>query len=66
MTTAQVTLETALGLMHRGAAGIVFQPLGTADFQGILTETEELLARHGRGHRHGREVEPTTSSATAG
>jgi hypothetical protein len=43
MTTAQITLETSLGLKHRQSAGIVFQPLGTADFQGILTETEELL-----------------------
>ena len=43
MTTAQVTLETGLGLKHRETAGIVFQPLGTADFQGILAETEELL-----------------------
>jgi PspA associated protein B len=43
MTTANVTLETGLGLKHRGTAGIVFQPLGTADFQQILTETEELL-----------------------
>ena len=44
MTTAYVTLETGLGLKHKGVAGIVFQPLGTADFQGILAETEELLA----------------------
>ncbi|MGH2742155.1 MAG: PspA-associated protein PspAB, partial [Pseudonocardiaceae bacterium] len=43
MTTANVTLETGLGLMHRGTAGIVFQPLGTADFDAILAETEELL-----------------------
>jgi hypothetical protein len=43
MTTANVTLETGLGLKHKEAAGIVFQPLGTADFEGILTETEELL-----------------------
>src|SRR5918992_4271833 len=43
MTTANVTLETGLGLKHRETAGIVFQPLGTADFEGILAETEELL-----------------------
>jgi hypothetical protein len=43
MTTANVTLETGLGLKHRQAAGIVFQPLGTADFENILSETEELL-----------------------
>jgi hypothetical protein len=44
MTTAYVTLETALDIKHRGAAGIVFQPLATADFQGIVKETEELLS----------------------
>ncbi len=43
MTTAQVTLETSLNLKHRGVAGIVFQPIGTADFQGIVKDTEELL-----------------------
>jgi hypothetical protein len=43
MTTAQVTMETSLGLKHRNAAGIVFQPLGTADFKQIVTDVEELL-----------------------
>jgi hypothetical protein len=44
MSTAWVTLETSLGLSNKGTAGIVFQPLATADFQSILDETEELLA----------------------
>jgi PspAB-like protein len=44
MTTAYVTFETALDIKHLGVAGIVFQPLDTADFQGIVKETEELLA----------------------
>ena len=43
MVTAQITLETGLGLTHKQGAGIVFQPLGTADFEQILTETDELL-----------------------
>ncbi len=43
MTTAQVTLEAQLGLKHRTVAGIVFQPLATADFKQILADTEELL-----------------------
>ena len=43
MATAQVTLDTGLGLKHKGAAGIVFQPLETADFDEILSETDELL-----------------------
>jgi hypothetical protein len=47
MTTAQVTLDTALGLKHKGSAGIVFQPLETADFDGIVSETEELLRAEG-------------------
>ena len=43
MVTAQITMETGLGLKHRNAAGIVFQPLGTADFEQIVKDTEELL-----------------------
>jgi hypothetical protein len=43
MTTAQVALETELGLRHREVAGIVFQPLPTADFGAIVSESEELL-----------------------
>jgi hypothetical protein len=54
MTTAHVTLETGLGLTHRQTAGIVFQPLGTADFEAILTETEELL--RGAAEETGTEV----------
>ncbi|MGI8944951.1 MAG: PspA-associated protein PspAB [Thermoleophilaceae bacterium] len=44
MTTAHVTLQTGLGMESSGAAGIVFQPLATADFERILKEAEELLA----------------------
>jgi hypothetical protein len=54
MVTAQVTLDTGLGLKHKGVAGIVFQPLGTADFEGIVSETEELL--HGTAEETGTEV----------
>jgi len=43
LTTAQVTLETSLGLKHRPVAGIVFQPLATADFEQIVKDTDELL-----------------------
>jgi hypothetical protein len=55
MTTAQVTLDTGLGLKHKGSAGVVFQPLETADFDGILAETEELL--QGTTADTGTEVE---------
>jgi hypothetical protein len=43
MTTAQVTLETAVGLKHRGKAAIAFQSLATADFKEIVDDTKELL-----------------------
>ena len=43
MTTAQVTLETGLGLKHRTVAGIAFQSVATADFKEIVSEAEELL-----------------------
>jgi hypothetical protein len=55
MSTAHVALETGLGLKHRSAAGIVFQPLGTADFDSILQETEELL--RGAAEETGTEIE---------
>jgi hypothetical protein len=44
MSTAYVQLETGLGIKSRGAAGLVFQPLGTADFEAVMKETQELLA----------------------
>jgi hypothetical protein len=43
MVTAQITIETSIGLKHRSASGIVFQPLATGDFQQIVRDTEELL-----------------------
>jgi hypothetical protein len=55
MTTAQVTLETALDIKHKGAAGIVFQPLGTADFQQIVKDAEELV--RGTAQETGSELE---------
>jgi hypothetical protein len=58
MTTAQVTLDTGLGLRHKGATGIVFQPLETADFEGILSETDELL--RGSAADTGTEVESSS------
>jgi hypothetical protein len=43
MTTAQVTLETGLGLKHRNVAGMAFQSVATADFKEMVGEAEELL-----------------------
>ena len=47
MATAGVTLETEVGLHSAGRAAIVFQPLGTADFDRIVADMEELV--HGTG-----------------
>jgi hypothetical protein len=58
MTTAQVTLDTGLGLKHKGSAGIVFQPLETADFEQILSETDELL--RGSAADTGTKVDSTS------
>ena len=43
MVTAQVALESELGLRHRNVAGIVFQPLSTGDFKQIVKDAVELL-----------------------
>ena len=43
MTTAHVTLQTGLGMKSAGSAGIVFQPINTADFEQILRDAHELL-----------------------
>ena len=43
MSTAHVALETELGLAHRSEAGIVFQPIATADFKAIVEEAQQLL-----------------------
>ena len=47
MSTAGVTLETELGLGSAGRAAIVFQPLGTADFDQIVADMEELVRSTG-------------------
>src|SRR4051794_22769020 len=47
MTTAQVTLEMELGLTSNGKAAIVFQPLATSDFEGIVRDMEEVVRSTG-------------------
>ena len=54
MTTANVTMETGLGLKSKQCAGVVFQPIATADFKQIVQETEELLK--GTAEETGTEV----------
>jgi hypothetical protein len=43
ITTANVAMETGLGMSSRGAAAIVFQPLSTADFDSIVRDMEEVV-----------------------
>jgi len=57
MTTAQVTLELELGLKSRGRAAIVFQPLATADFEGIVRDMEEVVRSAGSDTGTAIEVE---------
>jgi hypothetical protein len=60
MTTAEVTMSTGLGLESAGKAAIVFQPLATADFDGIVTDMEEVL--HGTGSDAGTTIEKSDDS----
>jgi hypothetical protein len=55
LTTAYVDLESAQGIKTRGAAGIVFQQIATADFRQIVADTEELLK--GTGQETGSTIE---------
>ena len=43
MSTAYVKLEMELNLTSSGQAAIVFQPLATADFEGIVRDMEEIV-----------------------
>jgi hypothetical protein len=43
ISTAYVTMQTSLGTNSRGGAGIVFQPLATADFEAIVHDMEEVV-----------------------
>ncbi len=54
MSTAAVTLELELGLKSSGKAGIVFQPLATADFDQIVRDMEEVV--RGTGEETGTAV----------
>jgi hypothetical protein len=57
LSTAYVSLETAHGIKTKGVAGIVFQPLDTADFASIVTEMEEVL--RGTGEETGTTIDST-------
>jgi hypothetical protein len=55
MSTAYVKLEMELNLTSSGEAAIVFQPLATADFEGIVRDMEEVV--RGTGDETGTTVE---------
>jgi hypothetical protein len=55
LSTAYIGLEAQQGITTRGAAGIVFQPLATSDFQQIVDDMQEVLA--GTGSEMGSTVE---------
>ena len=55
MSTAYVKLELELNLRTSGQAAIVFQPLATADFDGIVKDMEEVV--RGTGDDTGTTVE---------
>jgi hypothetical protein len=60
MSTAYVTLTDTLGLKSRGQAGIVFQPLDTADFSSIVKDMEEVV--QGTSADSGTKVTSTDDS----
>jgi hypothetical protein len=43
LSTAYVTFQTELGIASRSVAGIVFQPLATADFEQIARDMVEVV-----------------------
>ena len=57
MSTAYVKMEMELSLESSGKAAIVFQPLATADFDGIVRDMEEVV--RGTGSDAGTTVEAT-------
>ena len=60
ITTAYVDLESQQGIKTRGKAAIVFQPLATADFEGIVRDMEEVV--QGTASDSGTAVESTDDS----
>jgi hypothetical protein len=57
MSTAYVKMDLELGLKSSGKAAIVFQPLATADFDGIVKDMEEVV--RGTGEDTGTTLERT-------
>ena len=60
MSTAYVKLSMEMGLETTGKAAIVFQPLGTTDFDRIVAEMEEMV--HATGDETGTTVSKSDDS----
>jgi hypothetical protein len=54
MSTAYETMQSGMNLTSSGEAAIVFQPLATADFEGIVSDMEEILK--GTGEETGTTI----------
>src|SRR4051812_32157192 len=54
MSTAYETMQSGMGLTSSGEAAIVFQPLATADFEGIVKDMEDIL--RGTGEETGTTI----------
>ena len=54
MSTAYESMTAGMGLTSSGEAAIVFQPLATADFEGIVKDMEEILK--GTGEETGTTI----------
>ena len=57
MSTAYVKLDMELEMRSSGKAAIVFQPLATADFEGIVRDMEEVV--RGTGEETGTTIDTT-------
>lgn len=57
LSTAYVTMESALSITTRGSAAIVFQPLATGDFATVTADVEEVV--RATGEETGTTVETT-------
>jgi hypothetical protein len=60
LTTAYVTLDTGHDITTKGKAAILFQPVDTADFDGIVSEMEQLV--RGTGEETGTTLTAQTDS----
>ncbi len=63
MSTAGVTLDTELGLKSSGKSAIVFQPLGTSDFEDLVVGINAVSTALEAGGYGERVLAPTRAAA---